>query len=170
MATTTELESRIRELEERLRQMEEDRSRWRARALVDELFPQESRKHMREAWKHNLMAVRSGLDHWIEKQDNGGKDDNEGPPHHQLRGGRTASAQSASVRISPKIRSPITPPISGRKPGSTASSRPARSWAVSSARGRGLETTSANFGARFARDSAIARPASESVCSFPRSA
>ncbi|TMC73658.1 MAG: hypothetical protein E6J13_03475 [Chloroflexi bacterium] len=69
MATTTELESRIRELEERLRQMEEERLRWRGRALVDELFPHESRKHMREAWKHNLMAVRSVLDHWIEKQD-----------------------------------------------------------------------------------------------------
>ena len=69
MATTTELEARIRELEERLREMEEERSRWRARALVDELFPQESRKHMREAWKHNLLAVRSVLDHWIEKQD-----------------------------------------------------------------------------------------------------
>jgi hypothetical protein len=71
MATTTELETRIRELEARLRQMEEDRSRWRARALMDELFPHESRKHMREAWKHNLLAVRSVLDHWIEKQDNG---------------------------------------------------------------------------------------------------
>jgi hypothetical protein len=73
MATTTELESRIRELEERLREMEEERSRWRARALMDELFPQESRKHMREAWKHNLLAVRSVLDHWIEKQDGDGK-------------------------------------------------------------------------------------------------
>jgi hypothetical protein len=71
MATTTELESRIKELEERLRQMEEERLRWRGRAVMDELFPQESRKHMREAWKHNLMAVRSVLDHWIEKQDNG---------------------------------------------------------------------------------------------------
>ena len=71
MATTTELEARIRELEERLRQMEEESSRWRASALMDELFPQESRKHMREAWKHNLMAVRSALDHWIEKQENG---------------------------------------------------------------------------------------------------
>ena len=72
MATPTDLEARIRELEERLRQMEQDRSRWRARALMDELFPQESRKHMREAWKHNLMAVRSVLDHWIEKQDGDG--------------------------------------------------------------------------------------------------
>ena len=75
MATTTELESRIRELEERLHEMEDERSRWRARALMDELFPQESRKHMREAWKHNLLAVRSVLDHWIEKQDNGAKTD-----------------------------------------------------------------------------------------------
>ena len=73
MATTTELESRVRELEERLHEMEEERSRWRARALMDELFPQESRKHMREAWKHNLLAVRSVLDHWIEKQDGDGK-------------------------------------------------------------------------------------------------
>ena len=73
MASTSELEARIRELEERLHEMEEDRSRWRARALMDELFPQESRKHMREAWKHNLLAVRSVLDHWIEKQDGDGK-------------------------------------------------------------------------------------------------
>jgi len=73
MATTSELEARIKELEARLGEMEEERSRWRARALMDELFPQESRKHMREAWKHNLLAVRSVLDHWIEKQDSNGK-------------------------------------------------------------------------------------------------
>jgi hypothetical protein len=72
MATTTELEARIRELETRLREMEEQRTQWRARALMDELFPHESRKHMREAWKHNLLAVRSVLDHWIEKQDDNG--------------------------------------------------------------------------------------------------
>jgi hypothetical protein len=72
MATTTELEGRIKELEARLREMDEDRLSGRGRALVDELFPPESRKHMREAWKHNLMAVRSVLDHWIEKQDDNG--------------------------------------------------------------------------------------------------
>jgi len=72
MATTTELEARIKELESRLREMDEDRMGGRGRALVDELFPAESRKHMREAWKHNLMAVRSVLDHWIEKQDGDG--------------------------------------------------------------------------------------------------
>src|SRR5256885_16456879 len=72
MATTTELEARIKELEARLREMDENRMGGRGPALVDELFPQESRKHMREAWKHNLLAVRSVLDHWIEKQDDGG--------------------------------------------------------------------------------------------------
>jgi hypothetical protein len=72
MATTTELEQRIKELEARLREMDEERLRIRGRALVDELFPPESRKHMREAWKHNLLAVRSVLDHWIEKQDDNG--------------------------------------------------------------------------------------------------
>lgn len=71
MATTNELEARMKELEERLRGMEEERDRWRGRALMDELFPQESRKHMRAAWKHNLLAMRSVLDHWIEKQENG---------------------------------------------------------------------------------------------------
>jgi hypothetical protein len=69
MATTTELEARIKELETRIREMDEERLRIRGRALVDEIFPPESRKHMREAWKHNLLAVRSVLDHWIEKQD-----------------------------------------------------------------------------------------------------
>ena len=72
MATTTELEQRIKELEARLREMDEDRMGNRGRALMDELFPPESRKHMREAWKHNLLAVRSVLDHWIEKQDDNG--------------------------------------------------------------------------------------------------
>ena len=73
MATTTELEARIKELEERLRELEEEPSGRRVRALMYELFPQESRKHMREAWKHNLLAVRSVLDHWIAKQDGEGK-------------------------------------------------------------------------------------------------
>ena len=71
MATTTELEARIKELEDRLRTMQEERDTWRGRALFDELFPQETREHMRAAWKHDLLAMRSVLDHWIEKQDNG---------------------------------------------------------------------------------------------------
>jgi hypothetical protein len=73
MATTTELEARIKELEARLREMDEERLRIRGRALVDELFPPESRKHMRRAWQEQLMAIRSVLDHWIDKQDGDSK-------------------------------------------------------------------------------------------------
>jgi hypothetical protein len=72
MATTTELEQRIKELEARLREMDEDRLRIRGRALLDEIFPPETRKHMRAAWKEELLALRSVLDHWIEKQDGDG--------------------------------------------------------------------------------------------------
>ena len=72
MATTTELEQRIKELEARLREMDEDRLRIRGRALLDEIFPPETRKHMRAAWKEELLALRSVLDHWIEKQDRKG--------------------------------------------------------------------------------------------------
>jgi hypothetical protein len=71
MATTTELEARIKELETRLREMDEDRLRMRGRALLDEILPPETRKHMRAAWKEELLALRSVLDHWIDKQDNG---------------------------------------------------------------------------------------------------
>lgn len=79
MATTAELEARIRELEEKLREIDTDRLRSRGRALLDEIFPAESRKHMRNAWREELMAVRSVLDHWIEKQDNG----NTGTKRHE---------------------------------------------------------------------------------------
>ena len=73
MATTTELEARVRELEDKIKMLESEGDRFGIRSLFDELFPTDARKHMREAWKHNLLAVRSVLDHWIEKQDNGGK-------------------------------------------------------------------------------------------------
>jgi hypothetical protein len=71
MATTTELEARIRELEERLRSMEGDAKRT-ARTVIDEIFPTETRKHMRAAWKEELLALRSVLDHWIAKSEDGG--------------------------------------------------------------------------------------------------
>jgi hypothetical protein len=69
MATTAELEARIRELEEKLQAMESDR---RMSNVLDEVFPRESRQHMRAAWREQLLAMRSVLDHWIEKQENGG--------------------------------------------------------------------------------------------------
>ena len=68
MATTTELEARVRELEEKIRSMESSADRGLG-SMLDEVFPRESRTHIRNAWKEELLAVRSLLDHWIEKQD-----------------------------------------------------------------------------------------------------
>ena len=73
MATTTELEARIKQLEERLLQMEGGQ-RYTAGRVLDELVPSETRKHMRAAWKEQLLALRSVLDHWIDKQENGGSE------------------------------------------------------------------------------------------------
>jgi BMFP domain-containing protein YqiC len=69
MATTTDLEARVRELEERLKEMESESDRFGIRSLLFELFPTDARKHMRAARKEQLMAIRSVLDHWIEKTD-----------------------------------------------------------------------------------------------------
>jgi hypothetical protein len=71
MASTTELEARVRELEERLRSMEGGAKRT-ARTVIDEIFPTETRKHMRAAWKEELLALRSVLDHWIARSEDGG--------------------------------------------------------------------------------------------------
>ena len=69
MATTTELEARVRELEDKIKMLESEGDRFGIRSLFDELFPTDARKHMRAARKEQLMAIRSVLDHWIDKTD-----------------------------------------------------------------------------------------------------
>ena len=68
MATTTDLEARVRELEEKLRAMESESDR-SMRNVLNEIIPPDTRKHMRAARKEQLMAIRSVLDHWIAKAD-----------------------------------------------------------------------------------------------------
>jgi hypothetical protein len=67
MATTADLEARVRELEAKLKEMEGDR--YGMSSFFEALFPADARKHMRAARKEQLMAIRSVLDHWIEKSD-----------------------------------------------------------------------------------------------------
>jgi hypothetical protein len=65
---TSELDARVSELEARLREMERREHKVDPmRRIVSELFPSEARDHMRAARKEQLLAVRSFLDHWIEK-------------------------------------------------------------------------------------------------------
>lgn len=61
-----ELQARVAELEARLREMEkcEETS---LDTLVRKLLPEDVRTHMRAARKEQLLAIRSMLDHWIER-------------------------------------------------------------------------------------------------------
>ncbi len=66
--TTSDLGARVAELEARLREMEKrDRRRGAMRRVLRELLPAEVREHMRAARKEQLLALRSFLDHWIER-------------------------------------------------------------------------------------------------------
>ena len=69
---TDELEARIGDLERRLHASGGSRREgietafW---ALMRDLFPDETRKHMKAAGREQLMAARSYLDHWIKRMD-----------------------------------------------------------------------------------------------------
>lgn len=67
---TDDLEARIGDLERRLRGGDRRESIETAFwALMRDLFPEETRKHMKAAGREQLMAARSYLDHWIAKMD-----------------------------------------------------------------------------------------------------
>ena len=71
---------RLDALERRLDMMEDRQSAIeRSRAVVNAMVPSETRRHLRAAWRENLLAARSLLDSWIDtlsderevKSDNG---------------------------------------------------------------------------------------------------
>jgi hypothetical protein len=68
-----EMEARIADLEARLRRGDRrdsiETAFW---ALMHNVFPDETRKHMRAAGREQLMAARSYLDHWISRLDDKG--------------------------------------------------------------------------------------------------
>ena len=67
---TAQLESRIAELERRTRPDDRrgamETAFW---AIMANVFPEETRRHMRAAGREQLLAARSYLDHWIAKMD-----------------------------------------------------------------------------------------------------
>jgi hypothetical protein len=67
---TQDLESRIGELERRMgggeRRASLETAFW---AMMRDVFPQETRKHMKAAGREQLLAARAYLDHWIAKLD-----------------------------------------------------------------------------------------------------
>jgi hypothetical protein len=67
---TAELEARIEELERRQKGGEPRESVetifW---AVMRNIFPDETRRHMKAAGREQLLAARSYLDHWIGRMD-----------------------------------------------------------------------------------------------------
>jgi BMFP domain-containing protein YqiC len=73
-ARTDELEARLSELERRQRGTGARRESMETAfwALMREVFPAQTRIHMRAAGREQLLAARSYLDHWIAKLDEKG--------------------------------------------------------------------------------------------------
>jgi len=63
---TTVLETRIRDLEDKLIRLEK-RDADRLNDALRTVLPDEARGHMRNAFREQLLTVRSILDHWIDK-------------------------------------------------------------------------------------------------------
>ena len=68
MDNNTVLETRIRDLEDKLLRMEK-RDADRLNDAIRTVLPDEARGHMRNAFREQLLTVRSILDHWIDKAD-----------------------------------------------------------------------------------------------------
>ena len=67
----TRLEQRLDELDQRSTSMERamDRAMNRSRAAMNTMVPPETRRHIRAAWRENLLAVRSLIDFWASRLD-----------------------------------------------------------------------------------------------------
>lgn len=73
MNETTELQAKIDALERRLDRMEGDREMG-IEKLLRRLLPSETRQHLRNARREQLLAMRSFLDSWIEREERGDAD------------------------------------------------------------------------------------------------
>src|SRR3954469_21582798 len=83
------IERRMEDLDRRESALERamDGAMTRSRAAVGAIVPDEARTHMRASWRHNLLAVRSMIDHWAE-QLNDGRDDHAGDAEGSANQGR----------------------------------------------------------------------------------
>lgn len=68
-----QIERRMDELDQRESAMERtmDKALARSRAAVGHIVPGETRRHLRAAWRENILAARSMLDHWAEHLNEG---------------------------------------------------------------------------------------------------
>jgi hypothetical protein len=80
------LEQRLDDLDRRESAMERtvDTAMRRSRAAVNTVIPSEARRHMRAAWRENLLAARSFIDYWAERLN----DESDEEPKGSSNGGR----------------------------------------------------------------------------------
>ncbi len=69
MATQAELEQRIAAMGKRVAALQPGATPGGIFALMDQIFPPETRAHLRAARKEQLLAFRSILDKWIARMD-----------------------------------------------------------------------------------------------------
>jgi hypothetical protein len=69
-----QIERRMNDLDQRESAMEKamDKAMERSRAAMGFMIPSEARRHMRAAWRENLLAMRSMIDHWADRLDDRG--------------------------------------------------------------------------------------------------
>lgn len=69
-STSPELEARVEELERRLRRYDPRASMETAFwAVMHNVLPDETRRHLKAATREQLLAARAYLDHWIARMD-----------------------------------------------------------------------------------------------------
>src|SRR5262245_35333201 len=72
------IERRLEDLDRRESTMERgyDTAKRRSRQAMNALVPDETKRHMRAAWRENLLAIRSFIDYWADRlNDDDGPDD-----------------------------------------------------------------------------------------------
>jgi len=85
-ALNEDLEARIAELERRVPRSEPRESVETAFwAIMRNLFPTETRSHMKAAGREQLLAARSYLDHWIAKMDTEPAEADENAAHESIK-------------------------------------------------------------------------------------
>jgi hypothetical protein len=82
------IERRMEDLDQRESALEKamQQAMERSRAAMNMVVPSETRRHMRAAWRENLLAVRSMLDYWAERL-------NDGPEGTSKDAGETSTAR-----------------------------------------------------------------------------
>jgi hypothetical protein len=67
------MERRMEDLDKRESAMERtmDKAVQRSKAAMDVIVPNEARSHVRASLRHDLLAIKSMLEHWAERLDDG---------------------------------------------------------------------------------------------------